>query len=272
VNFRANSKRAVERIHRIKEYLFEDHEFVSGFGKSLDYESYWEKRTQNEDNPSGVERQVDKLLFSSRYKLIENLIEPKSRVLEIGCGDGSLLAHLKKTKNVEAFGIDVSLHAVELARANGISIQHGDISHEENLIPENIDYIIMVEVLEHLSNPSDVLMSLKGKYRKSLIVDIPNTGAINDRLRLLFGRFPRQWILHPSEHLHFWTVTDFLFGATNLGLTSSIIMVYMMLITTLVLLKCGNITPKCFRGLSFMNYQAPMISTKGKSENTFHPL
>ena len=217
MNFRATSKRAVDSVHKIKEYLFEDHEFMSSFGESLDYESYWVKRTQNEENPAGIERHVDKLLVSSRYKLIEQLIEPKSRVLEIGCGDGSLLAYLKKTKDAEVFGIDVSFHAVELAKAKGIKIQRGDISYEENLIPENIDHIIMVEVLEHLSNPIEVLMNLKGKYRKSLIVDIPNTGAINDRLRLLFGRFPRQWILHPNEHLQFWTVTDFLFLCQQLG-------------------------------------------------------
>jgi hypothetical protein len=63
----------------------------------------------------------------------------------------------------------------------------------------------------------DYLASKGVLFSRRLLITIPNTGAINDRLRLLFGRFPKQWILHPSEHLHFWTVTDFLFLCRQLG-------------------------------------------------------
>ena len=61
------------------------------------------------------------------------------------------------------------------------------------------------------------MAKLKGKFRKQLIITIPNTGFLGERLRLAFGRFPKQWVLHPSEHLRFWTVTDFMFWCDQLG-------------------------------------------------------
>ena len=203
------------RLGKAFEYLFKDYDFLSSFGTSLDYEHYWQSRIQRE-KPTGIEA-VFKIQEAYKLNLIASLVEPKSRVLDIGCGDGSLLVHLKETKDIIPFGIEISSRACELARRSGIEVKQADISKGELSLPPDIDYILVTEVLEHLSNPIEVLMRLKGKFKLGLLIEIPNTGALSERLRLLLGRFPKQWILHPGEHLHFWTVTDFLFLCHRLG-------------------------------------------------------
>jgi methionine biosynthesis protein MetW len=138
-------------------------------------------------------------------------------VLDIGCGTGNLLAHLQRTRGVTARGMEISGTACEVARKRGIEVTQADASQYDGPYPE-VDYVVMSEVSEHLPNPETVLERVKDRFRKRLLVDVPNTGAINERLRLLMGRFPKQWVFHPGEHLRFWTVTDFLFMCRQLGL------------------------------------------------------
>jgi hypothetical protein len=92
----------------------------------------------------------------------------------------------------------------------------GYVSTDGVPIPK-ADYIILSEVLEHLPNPEALLTRLRDRFNRRLLIDIPNTGAMNDRLRLLFGRFPKQWVFHPAEHLRFWTVKDFMHLCRQLG-------------------------------------------------------
>jgi|WetSurMetagenome_2_1015567.scaffolds.fasta_scaffold301210_2 methionine biosynthesis protein MetW len=207
------------RLAKVHEYLFHDYDFLSRFNSSLDYASY-----RNSVAKMEMDRQKDPVLsgfankvISSRYELIAGLVQSKSRVLEIGCGDGSLLAYLREVNEIIPLGIEVSAVSCEMSRAKGIEVLQLDITREDIPTSEVFDYIIIVEALEHLSNPVEVLVRLKSHFRCKLLVEIPNTGAINDRLRLIFGRFPMQWIMHPSEHLSFWTVTDFLFLCRQLG-------------------------------------------------------
>ena len=64
-------------------------------------------------------------------------------------------------------------------------------------------------MIEHLPKPEDLILKLQNNYSDGLIITIPNTGYMRDRLRLFFGAFPIQWAFHPSEHLRFWTIRDF---------------------------------------------------------------
>jgi methionine biosynthesis protein MetW len=137
-------------------------------------------------------------------------------VLDVGCGDGSLLAYLREAKSIVPHGIDVSAVSCEQARRKGIEVTEADVSRDEVLIPK-ADYIILSEVLEHLPNPEPLLARLRDRFNRRLLIDIPNSGAMNDRLRLLFGRFPKQWVFHPAEHLRFWTIKDFVFLSRQLG-------------------------------------------------------
>jgi methionine biosynthesis protein MetW len=142
-----------------------------------------------------------------RYSIFSEFIDHGSSVLDIGCGDGLLLEYLKDQKNAQVYGIDLSEEAVRLAKERNIETTVGDILQIE--IERVYDYIILSEVLEHLNDPEIVIAKLKGKFRKSLLISIPNIGYYKHRLRLLFGHFPLQWKYHPSEHLRFWTVADF---------------------------------------------------------------
>jgi methionine biosynthesis protein MetW len=197
-------------LSKMREYLFGDFEYVPRFGAKIDYEAYWDARSQQDS-------QMEQAMYACKFRLIAQLIEPGSSVLDIGCGDGSLLAYLRETRSIDPYGIELSQKACELARQKRIHVVQADVTTDGWAIPESVDYITASEVLEHLPSPERLLLRLKGLYRRRLLIDVPNTGALNDRLRLLLGRTPKQWVFHPEEHLRFWTVSDFLVMCRQLG-------------------------------------------------------
>ncbi len=207
-------KNRAGRLRRAIEYLGTDFEYMhgaDGAGPSLDYDAYWERRLREGfvGHP---------LIEQHRRRLIADFVGEGSSVLDIGCGDGSLLAHLQQAKSVRAKGMDISQVSCRLASEKGLEVVQADINREDTPIP-TADHIIISQVLEHLPNPESLLLRLKGKFVKSVLVDVPNTGVVSDRLRLLFGRFPKQWVLHPAEHLRFWTVRDFHSMCHQIGYT-----------------------------------------------------
>jgi methionine biosynthesis protein MetW len=168
----------------------------------MDYDEYWRVRGFHTLQP--------------RYRIMAEVIEPGSTVLDLGCGEGMLLQYLAETRDTSGYGVDVSQEAVKLARERGIQAEVADITSWQ--IDQAYDYIILSEVLEHLVNPEEVISKVHRRFRKALIVSIPNIGYYPHRLRLLLGRFPLQWVLHPAEHLRYWTVTDFVEWIDQFGL------------------------------------------------------
>jgi methionine biosynthesis protein MetW len=131
-------------------------------------------------------------------------------VLDLGVGDGALLQYMLQYKKIEAFGLDVSPKAVEFCRAQGLNVVLADINKPiSDFLNGQYDYIICSEIIEHLPDPEGLLNNLRPFARKGIIVSIPNTGYYQHRLRLLFGRFPLQWVVTPGEHLRYWTQADF---------------------------------------------------------------
>lgn len=171
----------------------------------LDYDQYWRMRGSH--------------TFQPRYQIIVEIVEFGSTVLDIGCGEGLLLQYLTETKGICGYGVDISREAVRLARARGVKAEAADILQLR--IDQAYDYIILSEVLEHLANPEEVIIKVRGRFRKALLISVPNIGYYQHRLRLLFGRFPLQWRWHPGEHLRFWTVIDFVEWIGELGLEVS---------------------------------------------------
>ena len=195
-----------QKLRRVFMYLCGDYHFAN---KKLDYTEYWEQLTNKEEW---------EIILPSKLKFMEGLIAQGSSVLDVGCGDGSLLYHLSQTRGIRGEGIDISEKGVAIAQSRGIEARVADATSGEFSVDRSYDYIIISEVLEHLPNAEEVVLKLRDAFDKRLIITIPNSGFLGERLRLLIGRFPKQWVYHPGEHVRFWTVADFLSWADQLGL------------------------------------------------------
>lgn len=168
-----------------------------------DYDEYWENRGFHA--PS-----------LGRAKILSKYIEPDSKILDIGCGDGTVIEYLSKNnKTKEIIGIDISKRAVDYVKNKGYEVYELDVlSDNFNKFLENkkFDYIIITEVLEHIQEPERVMADIKNHFTKSVFISIPNAGFFLHRLRLLFGRFPVIVIAqHVKEHIRFWTHKDFIY-------------------------------------------------------------
>lgn len=171
----------------------------------MNYDSYW-------DSIGSFE------WFPPRIPVIAERVEPGASVLDLGCGNGTLLAHLAQTRQAQVSGIDVSAQALALAQKKGVAcLKQADLSASDFALDGSYDYIVITEVLEHIPNPENLMNKLLGHFNKAVFVSIPNIGFYKHRLRLLFGRFPQQWGKHPGEHLRFWTVLDFARWVERLG-------------------------------------------------------
>lgn len=180
--------------------------------EETDYDEYWRnKREGNLGYANSWQKQ--------RGDWILDRIEEGSTVLDIGCGDGAVLLYMKSKKEFKAIGVDISDLVLDFLNSKGIETIKLDINDFSSIekLPE-VDYIMMLEVLEHMPNPEKFLKLVMKKARKGVFFSFPNTGYISYRLRLLFGSFPVQWRVHPGEHLRFWTYRDLKWWLKELGL------------------------------------------------------
>jgi methionine biosynthesis protein MetW len=157
---------------------------------------------------------VRSLLGRSDYAIIGDIIAPNSKVLDLGCGDGELLAWLAANKNVDARGVEINGSRVQRAIARGVSVYQGDIDEGLADYPDNaFDYVILSQTLQETRSPLKVLREML-RVGRHAIVAFPNFGHWRVRLAHLFtGRapqtvlFPHEW--YDSPNIHFLTVHDF---------------------------------------------------------------
>jgi methionine biosynthesis protein MetW len=158
-------------------------------------------------NPPGEQHRVDHLL-------IAEMVEPGSRVLDVGCGDGALLQLLAETKSTDGRGVELSRDRVNACVTRGLSVIQGDADRDLNDYPDQaFDYAILSLTIQATRHPKTVLENLLRIGRRA-IVSFPNFGHWRIRAGLLLsGRMPQTqnlpeaWYASPDAHL--CTIRDF---------------------------------------------------------------
>jgi len=167
---------------------------------------------------------VRELLGRRDYAIIGDIVEPGTKVLDLGCGGGELLQWLAENKGVEARGVEISGERVRRAISRGVSAYQGDIDQGLADYPaQAFDYVILSQTLQETRHPRQVLAEMLRVGRRA-IVAFPNFGHWRMRLSMLAsGRaprtklFPYEW--YESPNIHFLTVHDFEDLAAAEGLT-----------------------------------------------------
>src|SRR6059058_1327307 len=155
-------------------------------------------------------------------RLIAEMIEPESRVLDIGCGDGALLAYLAREKGVDARGMELSQSGVNACVRHGLSVIQGDADHDLDAFPAGaFDVAVLSQTLQATRRPRHVVEELV-RIGKRAIVSFPNFGFWRIRLGLLWrGRMPVSELLNNSwydtPNIHLCTIRDFVVLCDALG-------------------------------------------------------
>ena len=152
--------------------------------------------------------------MKQEFNIIANNIENRTRVLDVGCGDGVLIEYLKKEKSIDVRGLEISKDKVQKCISKGLTVIEGNAEIDLKQFPDNsFDYVVLSQTLQAFINPELVIKELL-RVGKRAIVTIPNFGFWKIRLHLLIkGTMPVTKILpdewYNTPNLHMCTIKDF---------------------------------------------------------------
>ena len=152
--------------------------------------------------------------MKKEFRIISELIEKNKRGVDVGCGDGTLMKHLKINKNIDTRGLEISKNNVQICISKGLTVIEGNAEKDLKQFPDlSFDYVILSQTLQAFYNPEKVINDLLRVANKA-IVTIPNFGFWKVRLHLLIKGtmpitqdLPNEWYNTPN--LHMCTIKDF---------------------------------------------------------------
>ncbi|MDP8299015.1 MAG: methionine biosynthesis protein MetW [Candidatus Tantalella remota] len=148
------------------------------------------------------------------HKIIGDMIESESMVLDLGCGDGDLLEYLTVSKDVKGSGVEISEDAIYSCVEKGLSVSHGDIDSGLREYPDLFfDYVIFNQTMRQVHKPKEAIKEAL-RIGKKVIVGFPNFCNLSARCQLFFGgrvpvtsSLPYTW--YDTPNLHFLSIKDF---------------------------------------------------------------
>ena len=152
--------------------------------------------------------------MKQEFKIISDFIEKNTRVLDVGCGDGTLMEYLKTNKEIDIRGIEISKNNSQKCVGKGLTVIEGDAEKDLTQFPDSsFDFVILSQTLQAFLNPETVIQELL-RIGKKAIVTVPNFGFWKVRLHLLIRgtmpitkNLPDEWYNTPN--LHMCTIKDF---------------------------------------------------------------
>jgi methionine biosynthesis protein MetW len=151
--------------------------------------------------------------YRADFATIAGWVRPGSRVLDLGCGDGDLLAYLKQERGVSGYGVEIADAHVRASIANGINVVQIDLESGLSLFEDDaFDHVILSQTLQAVRHTEQILREML-RIGSEGIVTFPNFGYWRHRWQLVLGRMPvskslpYQW--YDTPNIHLCTVRDF---------------------------------------------------------------
>ncbi len=149
------------------------------------------------------------------HKIIARIIEPNSKVLDLGCGEGELLHYLVTKRNIEGYGIEINEKAIYRCVEKGLSVSHEDIDSGLIDYPDKFfDYVIFNQTMQQVHKPREAILSAL-RIGKRVIVGFPNFCHIKARFQItvlgtvpVTHSLPYSW--YDTPNLHFLSIRDFI--------------------------------------------------------------